>query len=111
VSVLCVRVPSYGLEIARRGIAAGEEAAALLVDKPDRGRVIELDERARSLGARIGQTALQASAEAVDARIYVRDAERSRRLASHAAAVSSLMRQPLSWKISSERSRGNPYVS
>ncbi|MFN2449700.1 MAG: hypothetical protein ABR508_07900, partial [Candidatus Baltobacteraceae bacterium] len=58
--VLCVHVPSFGLALARREhpeIPAQEPA--VLADKPDRGRVIELDAAAYALGARVGHTVLQ----------------------------------------------------
>ena len=78
--LLCVHVPAFGLELARRdrGLAAGE--AAVLADKPDRGRVIEVDAAAYDLGARVGYTVLQARAAADRVHVLVHDA-------SHARAV------------------------
>jgi len=77
--VLCVSIPHYALALARReapDIAA--EIPAVLADKPDRGRVIAADDRARASGARTGQTVLQARAVAFDAHVFVHDAQRSR---------------------------------
>lgn len=76
--LLCVHVPSFGLAIARRDspeVSSGE--GAVLSDKPDRGRVIEADTRAHELGARIGQTVLQARAAAGGVAVFVRDAARA----------------------------------
>lgn len=78
-NVLCLTVPHYALALALRD--AGSPACAygaLLADKPDRGRILAADDRARGCGARVGQTVLQARAAALDARVFVHDAERSR---------------------------------
>jgi nucleotidyltransferase/DNA polymerase involved in DNA repair len=48
-----------------------------LADKPDRGRVIEVDAAAHELGARAGQTVLQARAAAGGIHVLVHDAPRS----------------------------------
>jgi protein ImuB len=77
--LLCVHVPMFGLAVARRDrgdVPANEPA--VLADKPDRGRVIELDAQAHELGARIGQTVLQARAAAGGVHVLVHDAARSR---------------------------------
>ncbi len=77
--LLCVHVPAFALVVARRDrpdVPADEPA--VLTDKPDRGRVIELDPLAHELGARIGQTALQARAAAGGVRVLVHDAHQSR---------------------------------
>lgn len=77
--LLCLHVPSFKLEVARRDrpdVPAGEPV--LLADKPDRGRVLELDARAHALGARAGQTILQARAAAGGTHVLVHDAARSR---------------------------------
>jgi len=77
--LLCVHVPAFKLAVARRdrsGVPADE--AAILADKPDRGRVIELDAAAHELGARAGHTVLQARAAAGGVHVLVHDAARSR---------------------------------
>ncbi len=71
--LLCVHVPAYRLAVARRGIASADELI-VLADKADRGRVLEVDDRAHALGARRGQTVLQACAAAGGARVLVHDA-------------------------------------
>lgn len=79
--LLCVHVPSFGLAVARRerpDVPADEPA--VLADKPDRGRVIELDAAAHRLGARMGQTVLQARAAAGGVHVLVHDAMRSRQV-------------------------------
>lgn len=76
--LLCVHVPMFGLAVARRDrpdVPAGEPA--VLADKPDRGRVVELDPDAHGLGARIGQTVLQARAAAGGVHVLVHDPLRS----------------------------------
>ena len=54
----------FRLSVARRDapLQTPPDEPAVLVDKRDRGHVIECDERAHALGARPGQTVLQASA-------------------------------------------------
>jgi len=76
--LLCMHIASFALQVARRhhGIAASDEPA-LLADKPDRGRIIDLDERAYALGARRGQTVLQASAATGGAQVFVHDSAHS----------------------------------
>ncbi len=79
--LLCVHVPAFRLAVARRerpDVPADEPA--VLADKADRGRVIELDPRARALGARIGQTVLQARAASGGVHVLVHDAGRSQRV-------------------------------
>jgi protein ImuB len=77
--LLCVHIPAFKLAVARRdrpGVPADEPA--VLADKPDRGRVIELDPAAHELGARIGHTVLQARAAAGGVHVLVHDAARTR---------------------------------
>ena len=77
--LLCVHVSAFGLALARRehpAIPADEPA--VLADKPDRGRIVQTDERAYALGARPGQTVLQARAAAGGVHVLVHDAVRSR---------------------------------
>ena len=71
--LLCVHVPAFGLAVARRASAA-EGEAFVLADKLDRGRVLEVDARAHELGARRGQTVLQACVAAGEAHVLVHDA-------------------------------------
>lgn len=73
--LLCVHVPMFGLAVARRNRAdVPANGPAVLADKPDRGRIVELDPQAHELGARIGQTVLQARAAAGGVHVLVRDA-------------------------------------
>jgi protein ImuB len=75
--LLCVHVPAFRLCVARQGFPAGEPA--VLADKHDRGHVIECDEAAHALGARPGQTVLQArAATGGGVRVFVHDAARAR---------------------------------
>ena len=76
--LLCVHVPAFKLAVARRdrpGVPAAQ--AAVLSDKPDRGRVIAVDAAAYELGARIGHTVLQARAAAGGVHVLVHDESRS----------------------------------
>jgi protein ImuB len=78
-TLLCVHVPAFRLALARRnsgGIPAGEPA--VLLDKRERGRVIEINSAAHALGARIGHTLLQARAAAAGAHVFIHDAALSR---------------------------------
>jgi protein ImuB len=59
----------------RRDVPSDEPA--VLADKPDRGRVIELDVQAHELGARVAQTVLQARAAAGGVHVLVHDAART----------------------------------
>lgn len=79
-SIVCVHVPAFGLELARRDRGIALDEAAILADKPDRGRIIEVDAAAYALGARVGHTVLQARAAADSAHVFVHDA-------AHAHAV------------------------
>jgi nucleotidyltransferase/DNA polymerase involved in DNA repair len=71
--LLCVHVPAFRLAVALRSIESSGDVI-ILADKADRGRVIEVDDRAHALGARRGQTVLQACAAAGGARVLVHDA-------------------------------------
>lgn len=76
--LLCVHVPAFKLAVARRPFhICGEKHVFLLADKADRGRVLEVDERAYALGARSGQTVLQACI-AAGGRVLLHDAANSR---------------------------------
>ncbi len=70
--LLCLHVAAFRLAVARRGIDTPDDLF-ILADKADRGRVLEVDDRARALGARPGQTVLQACAAAGGARVLVHD--------------------------------------
>src|SRR5207248_2087957 len=72
-SRLCALVAAFRLAVARRGIDTPGESF-LLADKADRGRVLEVDDRAHALGARAGQTVLQACVASAGARVLVHDA-------------------------------------
>ena len=79
--LLCVHVPSFRLAVARLDHPElGAHEPTVLADKPDRGRVIEVDVRAHELGARIGHTVLQACAASGGVRVLVHDAVRSHAL-------------------------------
>src|SRR5579864_8714634 len=79
--LLCVHVPSFRLAVARLDHPElGAQEPSVLADKPDRGRVIEVDVRAHELGARIGHTVLQACAASGGVRVLVHDAVRSHAL-------------------------------
>ncbi len=71
--LLCMHVAAFRLAVARRGIASQDDVF-ILADKADRGRVLEVDDRAHALGARAGQTVLQACVAAGGARALVHDA-------------------------------------
>jgi hypothetical protein len=75
--LLCVHVAAFRLAVARRGIGNPDDIF-LLADKADRGRVLEVDEGAHALGARAGQTVLQACVAAGGARVLVHDAPYAR---------------------------------
>lgn len=78
-TLLCAHVPSFKLAVAGRdAIALPTDAPVVLVDKAHHGRVVETNERARALGARIGQTILQARASAGGAYVLVHDASHTR---------------------------------
>lgn len=75
--LLCVHIAAFPLAVARRSF---EGDVFILADKADRGRVLEVDERAYALGARKGQTVLQACVAAGGARVLVHDAAHSHAL-------------------------------
>jgi protein ImuB len=78
--LLCIHVAAFRLAVARRLFSNDAGNACILADKADRGRVLEVDERAHVLGARPEQTVLQACVAAGGARVLVHDA-------AHAHAV------------------------
>lgn len=78
--IVCALVPSYKVEVARLVRPALRDEAILVVDKLERGRVIDLDARARALGARAGMTLLQAGACAREALTVVDDPAHDRAL-------------------------------
>lgn len=72
--LLCVSVPEYPLAVVRRCDATTPVMSPLIVaDRPERGRVLAVDDRAADAGARVGQTVTQAVA-AARARVAVYDA-------------------------------------
>jgi hypothetical protein len=75
--LLCIHVAAFRLAVARRGTGTPDDVF-LLADKADRGRVLEVDDRAHALGARRGQTVLQACVAAGGARVLVHDAPYAR---------------------------------
>ena len=78
--LLCVHVPAFRLSVARRDDVRGlpRDEPAILADKRDRGHVIECDAAAHTLGARPGQTILQArAATGGGAHVFVHDAART----------------------------------
>lgn len=76
--LFCVHVPTYRLELALcEHSGARRSEALLLADRPVRGRIIELNERAYEMGARVGQTVLQASAAVPDAAVLIHDPVRA----------------------------------
>ncbi|HEY9180232.1 MAG TPA: DNA polymerase Y family protein, partial [Candidatus Baltobacteraceae bacterium] len=73
--LLCVHVPAFRLSVARPSCSE----PAVLADKHDRGRVLECDAAAHALGARSGQTVLQArAATGGSVRVYVHDPAHSK---------------------------------
>ncbi|HLI95812.1 MAG TPA: DNA polymerase Y family protein, partial [Candidatus Baltobacteraceae bacterium] len=79
--LLCVHVPAFRLCVARRDSepVRHDAQAAVLVDKRDRGHVLECDAAAHGLGARPSQTVLQArAATGGGIRVFVHDAAHSR---------------------------------
>jgi protein ImuB len=78
--VICVFVPSFALVVASGEAAPERGAPALVVDKLERGRIVDRSAAAAALGAQIGMTLLQAQAVAHDARVFVDDPSRRLRL-------------------------------
>jgi nucleotidyltransferase/DNA polymerase involved in DNA repair len=75
-SVVCALVPSYKVEIARLDRPELRERPLIVVDRLERGHVLDLDARAFELGARAGMTLVQASACAREAAVAVDDLAR-----------------------------------
>lgn len=75
-------MPAFRLSVARPVLRAAQHdigEPAVLADKHDRGHVLECDAAAYALGARIGQTVLQArAATGGGARVYVHDPAHSK---------------------------------
>jgi protein ImuB len=80
VSLLCVHVPFYRLQVALRELAGVRNPSAILADQLQRGHAIEATPEARTQGVRIGMTLVQAQAAAPDATLLVHDATRSAQL-------------------------------
>ncbi|MBV8689702.1 MAG: DNA polymerase Y family protein [Candidatus Eremiobacteraeota bacterium] len=79
-SLLCVHVPSYRLEVALREAAGVRHAAVILADQLHRGHAIDATHEARRCGIRIGMTLVQAQAAAPEATLLVHDPTRSAQL-------------------------------
>ena len=75
--IICVLIPAFRLGVARLADpAVPADGAVLVVDKLERGRVIECSPVAAALGARPGMTLVQAQAAARDARVVIDDQRR-----------------------------------
>ncbi|TAM60497.1 hypothetical protein EPN52_04790 [bacterium] len=76
-AIACVFIPSFPMAAAWRERTAcatlPAQVAAMVVDRPQRGRVIALSAAARALGARLGMSQVQAAAAAPEAEILVHD--------------------------------------
>ena len=79
-SLLCLHVPSYRLEVALRACAGVCSRSAILADQLHRGHAIDATPEARRGGVRIGMTLVQAQAAAPEATLLVHDATRSAQL-------------------------------
>ena len=79
-SLLCVHIPSYRLQVALRDAAGVRNPSAILADQLQRGHAIDATPEARAQGVRIGMTLVQAQAAASDATILVHDVTRSAQL-------------------------------
>jgi protein ImuB len=79
--LLCVSIADYPLAVVRRAGDSGDGNVAvapiasplIIADRPDRGHVLAVDERAADAGARVGQTVTQAVAAAGRACVAVYD--------------------------------------
>jgi protein ImuB len=80
VPIVCALVPSYKVAAARVREPALRERAVLVVDRLERGHVLDLDVRAYALGARRGMTLLQAGSCAREARVTVDEPAHNRAL-------------------------------
>ncbi len=69
--ILCAFVPSFALAVACGNAAYDRGEPALVVDRLERGRIVDRSATAAALGAQIGMTLLQAQACAHDARVFV----------------------------------------
>ncbi|MDE2571233.1 MAG: DNA polymerase Y family protein [bacterium] len=80
-AIACVFIPSFPLVVAWQERTANDTAsppaslaqAAIVVDKPQRGRVIALSPAAYALGVRAGMSSVQAAAAAPEAEALVHD--------------------------------------
>jgi len=80
VKLLGVTVPDYRLAVAMRERGLTQSAAFAVADKPERGRILELNAQAKRQGVRPGMTALQAQAAAPECIILIDNALRCRQL-------------------------------
>jgi protein ImuB len=75
--IVCACVPSFSVAVARREQPDLHAAPLLVVDRLERGHVVDLDAGAFALGARTGMTLLQASACAREASVAVDEPARN----------------------------------
>lgn len=75
--LLCVSVASFRLQVALHDCAGVAYPAAVLTDKLERGRVLEVNAAAKRSGARPGMTLLQAQAAAHEVSALVHDPVRT----------------------------------
>ncbi len=79
-SLLCMHVPAYRLEVALRERAGVCNPAVILANQLERGHVIEATPEARRCGVRIGMTLVQGQAAAPDATLLLYDQTRCAQL-------------------------------
>ena len=73
-TLLCIHLPRFELALARRDALQDGSEPAILADKRDRGRVLQVDSQAHERGARAGQSVLQACALVPGVRVFIHDA-------------------------------------
>ncbi len=78
--VVCALVPAYKVAVARLAEPRFQGRPLIVVDRLERGHVLQLDEAAHALGARAGMTLVQAGACAREAAVAVDDPARCRAL-------------------------------
>jgi protein ImuB len=82
--IACAFVPAFPVAAARLADPRLGGRPAIVVDRLERGHVLDLDEEARALGARVGMTLAAAAACAREAAIAVHDPAACRKLWEHA---------------------------
>jgi len=78
--ILCAFIPAYPVAAARLADPKLLARPVIVVDRLERGHVVDLDEEAYALGARAGMTLVQAAAYAREAAVTVHDPVRCRKL-------------------------------